>query len=216
MFQWNRARELTELAQLASTQPPSSTTQPIERIFLPHLSAWQWDAVCALRSINRRAEPNTTTSMSVLMEQGNRSYLARLDVELMADGNGELYADPRTTWFVEFETETFLKTAADEWERIKSDIETRSGQSLERVDARFRLTLVEVPGYPSPELVVANGRSAQLAFHLCLKRSADVYLGNSDAIFLDKSVAASATIHSPRLLAWMGQTGAHYCGGRAS
>ena len=197
--QWRTAQELVNLALRASTQPrsPSPEAQPIDRIFFePELGAWQWDAMCALQSTPRIAVRDTNRSISVLMEQGTRGYLARLDVELIGEGSGEIYPAPESNWYIEFHQSTFLKALENAWDWVRRDCDADEQQKLQKVDARFRLERTMVPGYAAPELDVVSGNSAQAAMYLCLQQCANAYLGGPDAILMDPSVAVSATVQA--------------------
>jgi hypothetical protein len=202
--QWKVASVLTRLARLAAKQPAPPTTnaqqlieaQQIERICSGASGAWEWDAWLALSSRPRRVLPDSTHSISVLLEQDKAGCLALLEVELVADGAGEIYPDPLSNGFIEFEQETFLRAAGDVWERVKQEVAPKPEQRdrLEAVDARFRLLHIPIAGYRNPHLQAISGRSAQAAFHLCLLQLANAHLGRSEAILLDQSVAVSATV----------------------
>jgi|GEM_PF-1455661 len=208
------ARTLVQLALLAAKQPnPSAASvqqfieaEQLQRICLGGLGAVEWDAVCALSSTPRRAISTTARSVSVLLEQGNIGCLALLEVELIADGAGEIYPDPQRVGFIEFDQETFLKSATEVWEQVKQEVTRKpeEREQLESVDARFRLRHLHVPQYHNPRLVAIKGRSAQAAFHLCLLQAARAYLGEPDVILLDQSVAVSATVEDGRKLGSVG------------
>ncbi len=193
--QWNTARTLIELASLAARQPRPSLTEG--------LNAWQLDAVCALLATPRTALGDARASISVLLEQDKAGCLARLDVELMADGAGAIYADPQSNWFIEFDDD-FLEAAAAVWQQVKQEFTPDEQQRLAKIDARFRLTHASVPNYFNSRPEHISGTSAQTAFYLCLHHAATSYLGEADVLLLDQSVAASATLDESQKLGGVG------------
>lgn len=200
-YQSNAARTLIRLAQLATCQPAPSVEQLLDQSDSSFDAAWRWDAFCALSGNPRRPLPGTEQSISVLLEQDEFGCLARLETELIADGTGQLYADPMVNAFLEFDAETFLAGAREVWDLVKRQFaELADQQQLATVDVRFRLISLPVPNYRNPQLHRISGRSAQLAFFLSLFQTAGARLGKSEALLLGDTIAASATIVPDNLL----------------
>lgn len=191
------ARALIQLAQLTARQPALSAEQLLEQTDSGFDAAWRWDAYRALSGNARKPLPGTQQSVSVLLEQDEFGCLARLETELIADGAGQLYADPTANAFLEFDAGTFLAGAREVWELVKRQFaEPTDQEQLAAVDVRFRLIRLHVPNYRNPQLHYVSGRSAQAAFFLSLFQTAGEYLGKSEALLLGDTLAASATIAS--------------------
>jgi HEAT repeat protein len=193
--QWAVASKFLELAQEAAAQPATGD-ETLDRALFPYLSAWEWDVFCDLRGTPRRLFTKTRRSLSVLFEQqpSRAGCLAVLDVVFVANGRGEIYADPKSNAFIKFD-QSFLNPIQKAWEWAQADAtQAKERDKLRQVDARFRLKQVKILLYPNPPLDLAIGDSAQAAFYICLLHAAKAYLGKSDARLLDKSVAVTANL----------------------
>ncbi|MGH9801210.1 MAG: hypothetical protein ACRD82_12665, partial [Blastocatellia bacterium] len=170
-----------------------------------NLCAWEWDVICEWCSVPREALPDTTHRISVLLDETGEGCVAVLDVELIGGGNGEIYPDPCSNGFVEFDKDIkpdedkFLAAAAIEWNRAKQDVALNLDEKkeLEKTDARFRLRRLTEDTRP---LLAINGRSAQAAFYLILRQAAKAFLKQTETILLDQSIAVTATVEDLRRL----------------
>ena len=216
------ARTFIKLAQLAARQPNLPIGKLQTQIGAAALDATAaWDAYCALAGNARTALPGTQSRLTVLLEQDQVGCLAILETELMAGGTGCVYPAPAVNASLAFDQETFLIGARKVWELAQREAAqtAEQRQRLAAVDVRFRLASVPVQNYRNPQLSSVSGRSAEAAFFLCLKQSADAYLGQPAALLLDETVAATATIESNGRLGKVGsipsKLEAAYLAGRA-
>ncbi len=184
--QWKVARALVQFAQADPAQTPKVT------------SAWERDTLCALTPTPRQIAPGTKHSIAVLLEQDGVGCLARLETELVLDGAGEIYPDPASNGFIEFDQPTFLDGAQEVWEWVKRQTAFTKAErdKLAQADARFRLVRIPISNYRNPQLRQISGRSAQAAFYLSLFQTANAYLGKPEALLLNGSVAASAAVEA--------------------
>jgi hypothetical protein len=115
--QWRFAVALSDLAQL-TTKHPKLRDERLERTRFGWLSPWQWDVFCTFLSAPRIKIPDTTYAVTVLLEKKGVGCLALLEVELIAEGTGASYPDPRRNGFNKFE-EDFLTAAERVWQLVK-------------------------------------------------------------------------------------------------
>jgi NACHT domain/HEAT repeats len=192
--QWKFAVALSDLTLLTIKHPRSRDERPQRKRF-GSLSPWQWDAFCTLLSTPRIKIPDTTTAITVLLDKKGVGCLAVLEVELVPEGTGAIFPDPRHNGFIKFE-EDFLAAAKRVWRLVKQQVaeNSREEQILKTIDARFRLNPIRLRTCYNPLSESLGGRSAEVAFFLSLLQAAKSYWGRPEALLLDQTVAATATI----------------------
>jgi len=192
--QWRFAVALSDLAQLTAKHPRLRDGR-LQRTRFGSLSPWQWDAFCSFLSAPRIKIPDTAYAVTVLFEKKGVGCLVVLEVELITDGTGAIYPDPRRNGFNRFE-EDFLAAVERVWQLVKclATEKSEEQQILETVDARFRLNPIRLRTCHNPLSESLGGRSAEAAFFLSLLQAAKGYWGRSETLLLDQTVAASATI----------------------
>ena len=192
--QWKFAVALLDLAQL-TIKHTRLQDESLERTRFKSLSPWQWDAFCTLLSVPRIKIPDTTYAVTVLLEKKGVGCLAVLEVELIPDGTGTIFPDPKHNGFNQFE-EDFLAAAKRVWQLVKQQVAEKSEeqQALNTVDARFRLNPIRLSTCYDPLSESLAGRSAEAAFFLTLLQAAKGYWGRPEALLLDQTVAISATV----------------------
>jgi tetratricopeptide (TPR) repeat protein len=191
-YQCERAFELVQLARTAATQPESDD-ELLDRGMFSGYSAWHWDAHQWFVSRPKVAVAGTESTISLLLQQGQAGTLALLEVELVRNGRGEIYADPKANWFLKLEP-SFSDAYNQVWELVKERV-AQSQQDRDRLrelDARFRITHVQVL-YEEPVMKLKDP-SAQGAFYLNLAQAVRRYLGAGETLLLDQAVGVSATV----------------------
>ncbi|HID07391.1 MAG TPA: hypothetical protein EYP10_09615, partial [Armatimonadetes bacterium] len=156
--QWQSATELVKLARLAVNQPnlqqlPQQLqlrehASQIERVCFYRMSAWQWDAYCALRGEPRQQIDGTRRAISILAKSPTgEGALATLEVEIIADGTGDAYPDPMEDAFVQFDDE-FADSVdrALELAKLNAPQNANERERIEGVDMRYRLKWIPVAG----------------------------------------------------------------------
>lgn len=124
--QWEIARHLLDVAQQAAVQPAMGDQQ-LDRAAFHAYDAQEWDAFCALRGMPRLPIPRTHRRLSILLKLiGGEGALAVLEVELVDNGRGEIYADPQHNAFIKFGP-TFQQAYQQAWEWAQEDAVTRGG-----------------------------------------------------------------------------------------
>ena len=193
-FEKNQAKRLIEIALLAAQARRAELARDNRTLF-PNHSAWEWDAFCVLSKTPRDVIPDTRSSVSVLLEHGSSGCVALLEVEFVTEGMGDIYADPKQNWSLEFD-ESFVKGTEEVWGSVKQAFGQTHAlrEQLGQVDVRYRLSQDPFPGYQNPPLTSVAGNSAQMAFYLTLYHAAAACLGQRQFFLLEPGAAASATI----------------------
>jgi hypothetical protein len=206
--QWQFANHLVDIGQL-SAKSRHITDEKLTRHSFESLSPWQWDAFCSFLSRPRNKISNTTFSITLLFENKNVGCLAILETELVGCGTGDIYVDPHYNGFVQI-GDDFQHSAVTVWQlAINHAAEVQDEIcALMSVDARFRLSPIQLCTCPDPLSGCLSGRSAEAAFGLTLIQSINSYFGRAESLLLDQTVAVSATLSGSGVLGRV--TGLHH------
>ena len=192
--QWHFAIALVTLAQLAASNRIPCDKE-LDRTCFASLSPRQWDVFCAFLAKPRIKIPETAYTITVLLEKGGSGCLAVLEVELISKGSGAIYPDPKKNGFLKFEKD-FLAAAESVWHLVKQQANATSERhhGFRTIDARFRLIPVRLRTCHDPLSDSLAGRSAEAAFYLSLLQAVQSHWGQPEALLLDQTIAATATI----------------------
>jgi HEAT repeat protein len=189
-MQIKRACQLLELARKAARKPDLAREGREERIVQEIINkalgqerlSWATEAMIRLCGVQRNV--GAIRSLSILfMHFRGFGGVVELEVEVMADGTGEIYPDPdHPTTFFTYLRDDFIAGYTEVWDAVKGSVDI-----AKKMDAKFRLK-------PKVHAWDMEDRSAETAFYLCLLHAVKSVRGDDDGLLLDSSSAITATL----------------------